>query len=173
MNVKYPSSPRKRSYTIPCASSFRTAVRDLATRRRVNVADLARSVVLMVAPEILAAFADPGGPTADDRETVILKSGRARGRPMRRKPRLQIRISPGYDTATLRRALGMALAIDSGDIGMRYSGRGLEAGQRPDPEMERIAGQVKASREEIERLRAFDPLPQTPHVELLAFLTRA
>ena len=95
---------------------------------------------------------------------MILKSGQARGRPMRRKPRLQVRLSPGYDMVTLRRALGLALAMDRGDVSMRYSGMGLEAGQPPDPETERIGKQVKANGEEVERLRAivsvlsFDPL---------------
>ena len=50
MTAKPPPSPRKRSYTIPCSSTFRAAIGDLADRRRVNAADLARSVVLMVAP---------------------------------------------------------------------------------------------------------------------------
>lgn len=43
---------------------------------------------------------------------MILKSGNAKGQPWRRKPRLQVRLAPGYDIALLRKALGLALAID-------------------------------------------------------------
>ncbi len=155
---------RKQSYTISCASSFRAAVIDLAARRGGNVADLARSVVLVVPPAVIAAFADPGGPAADDRETVIIKSGKTKGQPLRRKPRLQVRLGPGHDSVTLRRALGMALALDEGRVGMRFSGAGLESGQPPDLETERLARQAKASLAEVARLRAivlvlsFDPL---------------
>jgi len=154
----------KQSYTIPCASAFRTAVIDLAARRGGNVADLARSVVLVVPGDIIAAVADPGGPAADDRETVYLKSGKAKGQPLRRKPRLQARLSPGHDVVTLRRALGLALAIDRGDVAIRFSGAGLEARQPPVPEIERLEKQAKETLDEAERLRAivsvlsFDPL---------------
>jgi hypothetical protein len=53
------SKIRKHSYTIPCSSALRDAVSDLAARRGVNVADLVRSVVLMVPP--LAAQATAAG----------------------------------------------------------------------------------------------------------------
>lgn len=154
----------KQSYTIPCASAFRAAVSDLAVRRGGNVADLARSVVLVVPPDVIAACADPGGPVADDRETVILKSGKGKGQPLRRKPRLQVRLSPGHDIVTLRRALGLALAMDRGDVDIRFSGSGLETTQPPIPEIEQMEKQAKATQEEVERLRAvvsvlsFDPL---------------
>ncbi len=155
---------RKQSYTIPCASTFRAAVGELAARRGGNAADLARSVVLVVPPAIIAAFADPGGPAANDRETVILKSGKGKGQPLRRKPRLQVRLSPGQDIVTLRRALGLALALDKGDVGIRFTGAGL-AGQQPaDPETVRAEKQAQVARDEVERLRAivsvlsFDPL---------------
>ncbi|HLO77956.1 MAG TPA: J domain-containing protein, partial [Magnetospirillum sp.] len=69
----------KHSYTIPCASAFRDAVEALAAKRRVNVGDIARSVLLVMPPATIAAFTDPGDPAAEDRETVILKSGPAQG----------------------------------------------------------------------------------------------
>ena len=125
MTAKKSETVRKQSYTIPCASTFRAAVIELAARRGGNVADLARSVVLVVPPEIIAAFEDPGGPAADDRETVILKSGKTKGQPLRRKPRLQVRLSPGQDVITLRRALGLALAMDTGRVGMRLASSSL------------------------------------------------
>ena len=164
MTVENGETVRKQSYTIPCASGFRTAVGDLAARRGGNVADLVRSVVLVVPPAVIAAFADPGGPPAGDRETVILKSGKAKGQPLRRKPRLQVRLGPGHEVITLRRALGLALALDRGDVGMRFTGSGLEANQPLDRDAERLKKQAATALEEVERLRAivsvlsFDPL---------------
>ncbi len=164
MRIEQSEILRKRSYTIPCASSFRAAVIDLAARRGGNVADLVRSVVLLVPGGIIAAFADPGGPQPDDRETVILKSGKTQGQILRRKPRLQVRLSPGHAMITLRRALALALALDKGDVAIRFSGAGLEQGQPPDPAQVRAEKQARASLEKIERLRtivsalSFDPL---------------
>lgn len=123
----------KHSYTIPCASAFRDAVDKLALRRRVNVGDIARSVLLVVPPETIAAFPDPGEPQPDDRETVILKSGPAEGRPWRRKPRLQVRMAPGYSVEAIRRALGLALAMAQGDIRLRVERPGEEPAAAPSP----------------------------------------
>jgi len=72
-----PNRVLKHSYTVPCASPFRDAVETLADRRKVNVGDLARSILLVVPPEMVAAFCDPGEPPIEDRETVVLKSGPA------------------------------------------------------------------------------------------------
>ena len=141
----------KQSYTIPCAGDFRDAVLALAERRGVNVADLARSVALLVPAETLAAFPDPGEPDADDRETVIIKSGPSAGRPWRRKPRLQVRMAPGFDAASLRRALGVALAMDKGEVTVMLEAprHGLEAPRNTD-ELDRLKAMVAAL--------AFDPL---------------
>ncbi len=142
-----PHNAGKLSYTIPCSRVFRDRVADLARRRRVNVADLARSVVLMVPPGTVAAFPNPGGPERDDRETVILKSGTARGRLWRRKQRLQVRMSPGYPLDMVRRTL----ALDRGEMAVHV-----------DETMEQM--RRRASREEMERLGAivsvlsFEPL---------------
>ena len=129
---------RKQSYTIPCSSSFRDAVNALAARRRVNVADLARSVLLVLPEDAIETLADPGGPARHDRETVILKSGPAEGRPWRRKPRLQVRMAPGYAIPLMRKALALALAVGRGETTVRPDGNGAD-------------GEI---REELERLRA-------------------
>lgn len=105
----------KKSYAIPCSSDFRDRVQALADRRAVNVGDLARSVMLVVPPEAIDATEDPGEPAAEDRETVVLKSGPDAGKPWRRKPRLQVRLPPGHDVITLRRALNLALAMEEGE----------------------------------------------------------
>ncbi len=150
----------KHSYTIPCSSAFRDGVMALAAKRRVNVADLARSVALVVSRDEIDAFDDPGGPPAGDRETVILKSGTAQGKPWRRKPRLQVRMAPGYTPDLLRRALAMALAIDRGEIDIKLKGAGEEEKPVVDESL------VRKAREEVERLRSivsvlsFEPLPR-------------
>ncbi len=141
----------KQSYTIPCASVFRDEVLALASRRGVNVADLARSVALVLPADSLARFPDPGEPDALDRETVIIKSGPSAGRPWQRKPRLQVRMAPGFDPVMLRRALGVALAIDRGeaDVLLDAPRHGLN---------------VRVDADEIDRLKAtvdllrFEPL---------------
>jgi len=151
---------RKHSYTIPCSSDFRDAVMALAHKRRVNVADLARSVVLVVDSREISTFPDPGGPLPGDRETVILKSGAAMGKPWQRKPRLQVRMAAGYDALTLRRALGMALSIDQGalDISLHDSKEQVTA-----PVVDENL--IIEAREELARLRSiiaalsFEPLP--------------
>lgn len=113
------ASSVKHSYTIPCKSDFRDAIERLAAARKVNVGDIARSVLLVVPEEVIATFPDPGEPDGDDRETVILKSGPAQGRPWRRKPRLQVRMAPGYRVEIIRQALGVALSMGRGDVRVR------------------------------------------------------
>ena len=56
----------KKSYVISCSSAFRDRVQALADARDVNVGDLARSVMLVVPPEAIAATEDPGEPAAAD-----------------------------------------------------------------------------------------------------------
>jgi hypothetical protein len=137
----------KASYTISCASHFRDAVSSLAERRGVNVGDLARSVMLIVPMDDIHSFPDPGEPMADDRETVILKSGTAKGRPWQRKPRLQVRMPAGFGPATIRKALALALAMDRGDTEVRIDDGDLV----PAEEVVRLKTIVSAL--------SFEPLP--------------
>lgn len=169
------SSNLKHSYTIPCSSDFRDRVSALADRKKVNVADLARSVLLMVSEADISAFDDPGDPDGQDRETVILKSGPSKGRPWRRKPRLQVRMAPGYDVLHIRKALNLALCMEAGQAEVRV--HTLETLRQQKEEVDRLRKQAEeASKqqtenhnlpetmEEIERLRAivsvlsFEPL---------------
>lgn len=124
----------KHSYTVPCTSAFRDAVEKLAALRKVNVGDIARSVLLVIATEIISTFPDPGEPTPEDRETVILKSGPAQGRPWRRKPRLQVRMAPGYEIEVIRRALGLALSMEKGAIRVRLEDPLAPPPAEPKPE---------------------------------------
>lgn len=110
-----PARPaHKRSYSIPCGSAFRDRVLALAEARGVNAADLARSVILTLPAEAIAAAPDPGDPATEDRETIMLKSGPGKGKPWRRKPRLQVRLPDGHDPVILRKALGLALDMAEG-----------------------------------------------------------
>jgi hypothetical protein len=106
----------KRAHTVACGGAFRDAVLSLARRRGVTVAELARSVLLIVPAGVVAAYPDPGEPAPDDRDTVLIRSGPAKGRPARRKPRLQVRLHPGEEPAMVRRALALALALERGDL---------------------------------------------------------
>ena len=148
-----PEAPKNRSYVVPCASAFRDAVLDLAERRSVNAGELARAVLLLM-PDEAAQFPDPGEPAPGDRETVILKSGANQGKNWRRKPRLQVRLGGGRDTAGIRRALALALAVDRGDYTVK-----IEDGRSPSSDQ-----RLKEARAELTRLRyqlkamSFEPL---------------
>jgi hypothetical protein len=146
----------KVSYTVPCSSLFRDQVLDLAQKRRSNVADLARSVLILLPEDAIRRMPDPGGPLPGDREETVLKSGPAQGRPWRRKPRLQVRLAPGYEVTTVRRALALALALDRDERAVLVKVPGEE------PEID--PAQLVALGEEVDRLRvavsnlAFRPL---------------
>ena len=143
----------------------------LARRRNVNAADLARSVVLVVPPALLAAFPDPGEPAKGDREVVIVKSGPAKGRPWHRKPRLQVRFAPGTPVPVLRRALGLASAMDRKEIILSLAGlEDAEAAARdarviwtPDKKDRRETktedDKERARLRAIVSVLAFEPLP--------------
>lgn len=143
---------RKKSYVIPCSSGFRDAILRLAEQRSVNVGDIARSVLLVVPVATVAACPDPGEPGPEDREVVILKSGPNAGRPWRRKPRLQARLPHGYVVEDVRRALGLALAFNSGEVAV-----GLEDGRAPSSK-----DRIRALNTEIGRLRDRLALVQPP-----------
>jgi len=175
----------KHSYTVPCSSAFRDATMALAGQRGVNVADLARSILLVVPGDVVDAFEDPGEPDPDDREEVAIKSGPSEGRPWRRKPRIQVRLTPGYDVTMIRKALNLALAVEHGVINMDVQGLGglaqqiapeAEVAEQPMPTpthpphidaepIETHHALIKERDEEVERLRtivsvlSFEPLP--------------
>lgn len=181
------AAPVKASYTVPCATAFRDAVEALARRKGVNAADIARSVMLVVPPQEIDRHPDPGGPAAEDRETVVLKTGAAAGRPWRRKPRLQVRMVPGISIPFIRKALDIALQVEAGarsidlvDPAARRTRNGQAAPPPPaqpepdpapppppppKPEPPPPPPPDPALLEEIERLKAvvsvlsFEPLP--------------
>lgn len=135
---------RKKSYAVPCAAAFRDAIMALAASRNVNVGDIARSVMLILPEAAIAATTDPGEPAANDRETIILKSGPSAGKPWRRKPRLQVRLPAGHTIENIRRALNLALAMDNGEQTLM-----IETSDKPSAKQRQ-----SQLAEEIERLRA-------------------
>jgi len=173
--AKPKSSNLKHSYTIPCSSEFRDQVSTLADIKKVNVADLARSVLLMVSDTDISNFTDPGDPEPQDRETVILKSGPSKGRPWRRKPRLQVRMAPGFDVLHIRKALNLALFMEAGKAHVRIDTEETMLQQQQEAERirkqaldeaaeEQKNHQLPETTEELERLQAmvsvlsFEPL---------------
>ncbi|MFL2687112.1 MAG: J domain-containing protein [Alphaproteobacteria bacterium] len=148
-----PKRERKHSYVVPCSSVFRDAIIALADKRDVNVADIARSIMLIIPMETVQVCPDAGEPPAGDREAVVLKSGPSEGKPWRRKPRLQVRLPKGYAVSDIRRALGLALAMDNGDVAVT-----LENGRST-----RARDLLREARNDIDRLRgALSALAYSP-----------
>ena len=149
---------KSQSYIVPCSSSFRDRVTAFADSQGASVADLARGVLLLVPNESVMATEDPGEPAADDREVVKLQSGPSKGRSLRRKPRLQLRLPIGYDAARLRRALALALKMSEGEKSFSIESV-QDRKQRSDDRAIRVRLE-----EDIEQLRriigglAFEPL---------------
>jgi len=145
----------KKSYSVFCSSDFRDAVEALAQAKKCTVGDLARSSLLLAPGNLLTGIPDPGEPAATDREFITVQSGEAEGRQLKRKPRLQVRLSVRCDVATIRRALKLALDLDSGELNLAV----FEA-NKPDP-----FEQLKAANENSQRWKhivtaiSFQPVP--------------
>ena len=109
-------TPNKLSYTIPCSSDFRDSVTTLAQNLHLNVADLARSILLIFPEKEIRRFPDPGEPKQADRDNILLKTGKSGGKVLRRKPRLQVRLRAGYSPSIVRRALNIVLKLKAGSL---------------------------------------------------------
>ena len=109
-------TPHKLSYTIPCGTDFRDSIKALAKKLNSNVADLARSILLILPEEEIRKYPDPGGPNPADRENIIWKTGASSGKSQRRQPRLQVRLRQGYDVSIVRKALNIALKLEHGTL---------------------------------------------------------
>lgn len=161
------SGTKKVSYTVSCPSLFREAVTALAEKRGVNVADLARSVLLVVPAAMILKQEDPGEPEKGDREDVILKSGPSKGRPWRRKPRLQVRLPPGYDPIFIRKTLALALDLDKNTLtlSLKNPDEPLEVPKEIQKRLIEKDKELNLHKDELKRMEtllavlAFDPLP--------------
>ncbi len=149
--------PVKLSFTVTCPSGFRDQINALARRSGVNAADLARSILLTVPGDVIGRSPDPGEPERNDRDLVTLKSGASAGRTLRRKPRLQLRLPGRFAPATIRKALGLALAMDRGEFGFNVGAGGEDQKQLIDDlyqENERLLTLLS--------VLSFKPLPEGP-----------
>ncbi len=103
--------PRRREqrvvYAVPCYPDFRSAVLTLAKAREVAVAELVRMVLALVSPTIRAGIPDPGEPGRQGADP-----GTQHNRRPTLIPTLVLRLAPGLDHVTIRRALALALAFD-------------------------------------------------------------
>ncbi len=142
-----------RPYAVPCATTFRDAVLRLAERRDASVGDLLRATLMLVEPTVIGRFSDPGEPGPQDREWVTVKSGPSKGRRMRRKPRLQMRLGPGHRVADLRRALGLALALERGELAVKLE----QPAARKDDRLEKAQRDIDHLRHLVTEL-SFRPL---------------
>jgi len=147
-----------RSYVVPCSSSFRDAVTALSEARQSTISDLAAAALNLLTPQQIQMVVDPGDASPGDRETVVLKSGPRKGQTLKRKPRLQLRLRPDLEIATIRRALSVALSIEDGSYRLHYHSADekmvLAADQAPKAEMEKLTAEVEKARLNSEELRA-------------------
>lgn len=107
-----PPDTKSKSHIVTCTTAFRTQILLMADKRHVSAADLVRAVLLLVSPEDLAEVDDPGDATDEDRETIIVQSGAAKNRILKRKPRLQLRLPAYLQDDQIRKALSLALQMD-------------------------------------------------------------
>jgi hypothetical protein len=140
---------RGKPYVVPCPSDFRDQVTALADKRGVSAGDLARAVLLLLPADALARVPDPGEPAAADREVVTLRSGPSKGRVLRRKPRLQVRLPGGYSMTDLRRALSLALDLAEGEQEIALENDTDKAARA---EMERAGARASEEIESLHRI---------------------
>lgn len=154
-----------RSFIVSCASRFRDRVITLAERQAVSPADLARSVLLLVPMDRITKIPDPGEPEPGDREEITLRTGASAGRVLRRKPRLQMRlpkprIGQTYDSATLRKALALALSMAEGDSELTII---TESDKKAQQVIEKARDKLADENEELRRLAGQLAMPILQH----------
>lgn len=147
------------AYVVPCSSAFRDAVLRLAEKRQASPSDLARAVLLLLPRDILARTVDPGEPVAGDRERIALQSGASRGRVLKRKPRLQMRLPAGYAHADLRRALALALSMAEGEAELALV---TEADRKAEAAVERARDELADENATLRGLIADLAMPVLP-----------
>jgi len=108
----------KKAYTVFCSSPFRDEVEKTCNQLNCSVGDLARAALLLMPKDLLQGLVDPGEPPRSDREIVTVKSGKTKGREMKRKPRLQMRLFGRFDSPTIRKALAVGLLLQKGKVSL-------------------------------------------------------
>lgn len=150
---------KKNAYVVPCSSRFRDQIESLVRGRNhqnqhINIADLTRAVLLLIPNDVIESQPDPGEPDRNDRDIVTVQEGKAQGRTMPRKPRIQLRLPQETDAATIRKALGLALAFDKGWASLAVNDNSADTVRRKldmaEAEVKRLQGLLQ--------LLAFSPL---------------
>lgn len=164
-NMSISQSTAGRSFIVSCASSFRDRVIALAERQGVSPADLARSVLLLVPMDRITRIPDPGEPETDDREEITLRTGASAGRVLRRKPRLQMRLpkprtGKTYESATLRKALALALSMAEGDSELAII---TNSDKKAQQVIEKARDKLADENEELRRLAGQLAMPILQH----------
>lgn len=136
-------SEKSQSYVVSCSNQFRDAVLDLAQRKGVKLGDLASAVMLLAPEDVVMLWPDPGEPESSDSGTARPKSSPDKSKSSRLKPKLQVRMTAGLDSADIRRMLAIALAIDEGDLSLRLTDGRKAAANDP----------LRRAKDEIARLR--------------------
>ena len=153
------SKNKKNAYVVPCSSRFRDQIESLVRVRNnqqqhINIADLTRAVLLLIPNDIIESQPDPGEPDKNDRDIVTVNEGKARGRVMPRKPRIQLRLPQETNAATIRKALGLALAFDKGWAQLAVNDNSADMMRR---KLETLESEVKRL-QGLLQLLAFTPL---------------
>ena len=122
-------------YTVPCSSTFRQRILDLAEQQTVSVSDLVRSALLVLPTEVIERYLDPGGPSEDDRIDVPLRrvDDSAAGEPelpLLQSPWLEVEAQVGLAIDHMRRALALVLDLNGG---LMTVGLADEAGRLAPP----------------------------------------
>ncbi len=109
----------KKAYIIPCPSQFRDKIDVLCRKKKVNPGDIARSIILTVNKDVISKTEDIGEPSEEDREFFFAKTDKKKQKPIKRKPRIQLRMPDGHDTIFIRKALTLATLFDEGKTDLK------------------------------------------------------
>lgn len=99
------------SYVVPCPSSFRRRVLEIAIANRTSPQALVRNAIALVGPQGHPDIPDPGEPRSNEVDLVPVRSADGVTRMFRRKPVLRMKLQPGLDAAAIRRLLAVAVAL--------------------------------------------------------------
>lgn len=106
---------RRHIYTIRVSRDMRDQFLQLAVERGLSPSELAEAALALLTPTAAAAIADPGEPTAGEREFQAITLTNGSVRRVGRYPTLRLRLPKNLGTSYIRQALTLALALNRGD----------------------------------------------------------
>ncbi|MCH9779743.1 MAG: J domain-containing protein [Alphaproteobacteria bacterium] len=175
----------KRVVIVPCPSWFVADVLATAEQQSCSVAELARSILLVFSDDHIDLQPDPGEPQPGDRDRVVILSGNGGGgasnstsgndsgndsggasnsandkqKVIKRKPRLQLRLSVPAPIPRIRRALNLAVQLHRGAMQVTAESTSTSTAQE---KLERTTEQLETANGFIEKMR-FEPLGRACH----------